>query len=78
MQCPFLAGLSSSAVSGGLGPDLESLAVKKGLQKNSNFVRPLVTLSPFVPRLLMDEIAAQDAKYRAFDQVGFCVFYSLF
>lgn len=47
----------------------QSVSFKKSISKHGLF-RPLTTLPPFVPRLLKDEIAANDAKYRSFDHAN--------
>jgi hypothetical protein len=43
-----------------------SVSFKKSTSKHG-LVRPLSTLPPFVPRLLKEDLAYNDAKYRSFD-----------
>lgn len=52
-----------------------SASFKRSMNKGvGNYVRPLSTLPPFVPRLLKHDISTNEAKYDAFDKVGWlCV-----
>jgi hypothetical protein len=51
-----------------------SASFKRSLHKGVGaYVRPLTTLPPFVPRLLKQDIANNEAKYSAFDKVHMCI-----
>lgn len=56
--------VSSSAVR-------QSVTFRKGGPKGANsYVRALSTLPPFVSRMLKEDVALNDAKYRLFDQTA--------
>ena len=46
-----------------------SVSFKKSTSKHG-LIRPLSTLPPFVPRLLKEDIAYNEPKYKAFDAVA--------
>jgi hypothetical protein len=49
----------------------QSPSFKRSLHKSiASYYSPLARLPPFVPRLLKEDMALNDAKYKAFDQCG--------